>query len=38
MVLKVHMQHDQTARLQNGKIQPGREFQMAADTKKKQNQ
>ena len=33
MVLKFHMQHDQTAGLQNDKIQAGRESKMAAVTK-----
>ena len=33
MVLKFYMQHDQTAGLQTCKIQPGREFKVAADTK-----
>ena len=37
MVLKFHMQHDQTGRLQNGKIQPDRESKMAADTKNRTN-
>ena len=33
MNLKFHMQYDQTPRLQNNKIQSGREFKMAAITK-----
>ena len=33
MVLQFHMQHDQTARLQNNKIQPSQESKMAAETK-----
>ena len=33
MNLKFHMQHDQTTRLQNNKIQSGREFKMATITK-----
>ena len=33
MNLKFHMQHDQTPRLQNNKIQSGREFKMATVTK-----
>ena len=32
MHLKFHMQHDQTPRLQNSKIESGREFKMAAVT------
>ena len=33
MVLKFHMQHDQTAGLQSGKIQSSQESKMAAVTK-----
>ena len=33
MNLKFLMQHDQTSRFQNSKIQSGREFKMAAITK-----
>ena len=33
MVLKFHMQHDQTLRLQNDKIPLGRESKMAANAK-----
>ena len=33
MNLKFYVQHDQTPGLRNGKIQPGRESKMAADTK-----
>ena len=33
MNLKFHMQHDKTPRLQNSKIQSGREFKMAIVTK-----
>ena len=33
MNLKFHMQYDRTPRLQNNKIQSGREFKMAAITK-----
>ena len=33
MNIKFHMQHDQTAGLQTGKLQPSRESKMAADTK-----
>ena len=32
MVVKFHMQHDQTAGLQTGKVQHGRESKMATDT------
>ena len=37
MVLKFHMQHDQTQRLQNDKIQGGRESRMAANAKNSKN-